>query len=236
MKNTQITKVCIVCGSTYKVKKYRANSKYCSRQCWAHRSPPRVKHCEKCFTEFSTYDDNQRFCSQSCAGKSRVGKNANAYKNGNAAQTKRGKLKGQLAKWRKKVYKRDKYTCQKCGNIGIELHAHHVKELAKFPDLVLDVNNGVTVCVPCHEKIHGRKISTPSKYPKKCIDCGTDIPGNKSNRCVSCGISNSWKNSGRMVPEKICPVCKTKFRKRRDQIFCSRHCARKHCHSLSKTG
>jgi len=57
--------------------------------------------------------------------------------------------------WRKAVMERDAYTCQECGKRSRRLHAHHIKEFAKYPELRYDVNNGKAVCVDCHRKIHG---------------------------------------------------------------------------------
>jgi hypothetical protein len=75
-----------------------------------------------------------------------------------------GKLKderntGDYKHWIKSVFKRDKYTCQHCGRIGGKLNAHHIKPFAKYPELRLDVNNGITYCRQCHidwHKKHGR--------------------------------------------------------------------------------
>jgi len=53
-------------------------------------------------------------------------------------------------KWRMKVFERDNYTCQFCGERGCYLEAHHVKGWAKFPKLRYDVENGVTLCKECH--------------------------------------------------------------------------------------
>ena len=55
--------------------------------------------------------------------------------------------------WRKDVFERDGYLCTNCGAKGI-LHAHHIKEFAKYPELRFDVSNGVTLCVPCHKIVH----------------------------------------------------------------------------------
>jgi biotin operon repressor len=60
-------------------------------------------------------------------------------------------------KWRKQVTERDDHKCQKCGSRD-KLHAHHIKEFKDHPDLRWDLNNGITVCVFCHEKIHNRKF------------------------------------------------------------------------------
>ena len=57
--------------------------------------------------------------------------------------------------WRKEVFKRDNYTCQKCKmrsqeGKSVYLNAHHIKPFSKFPSLRLDVSNGITLCSECH--------------------------------------------------------------------------------------
>lgn len=57
--------------------------------------------------------------------------------------------------WSKAVQSRDKYTCTQCGKTEVYLHAHHIvpfKECFNTP-LAFDINNGITVCVPCHKKL-----------------------------------------------------------------------------------
>ena len=57
--------------------------------------------------------------------------------------------------WRRQVYKRDNYTCQRCGcNKSGSLNAHHIKEWAIYIDLRYDVSNGITLCKKCHIKLH----------------------------------------------------------------------------------
>ena len=56
--------------------------------------------------------------------------------------------------WRVAVFKKDDYRCMHCGERGVELHADHIYEFAKYPRLRLDINNGQTLCVPCHMKKH----------------------------------------------------------------------------------
>ncbi len=52
--------------------------------------------------------------------------------------------------WRKAVYKRDDYICQRCGERGEKLEAHHIKPFATHPELRFDVTNGITLCKSCH--------------------------------------------------------------------------------------
>ena len=74
--------------------------------------------------------------------------------------------------WRSDIFTRDGFTCQQCGDKkGGNLEAHHIKKLS---DILLDynikdidecnlceemwnINNGVTLCKSCHQKIHSLK-------------------------------------------------------------------------------
>lgn len=57
--------------------------------------------------------------------------------------------------WRKRVLKRDNYTCKKCGNTEKELlNAHHIEPFALNSDVRFEVSNGATLCAPCHLRYH----------------------------------------------------------------------------------
>jgi len=74
--------------------------------------------------------------------------------------------------WRQKVFERDAYTCQKencefCNNKqGGTLHAHHIKEFAKFPELRFGENNGITYCCDYHRNIHRKTGDNNGKCDK----------------------------------------------------------------------
>lgn len=54
--------------------------------------------------------------------------------------------------WREAVFERDKYTCVWCGdNKGGNLNADHIKPFALYPELRFAIDNGRTLCVPCHK-------------------------------------------------------------------------------------
>lgn len=61
--------------------------------------------------------------------------------------------------WREAVFKRDNYTCVWCGQKGGRLNADHIKSFAVHPELRLEIDNGRTLCLPCHKKTstYGRK-------------------------------------------------------------------------------
>ena len=193
MKFSQVTKCCDLCGQSFSVKKYRAESaRYCSKQCWSKRSPPVSGSCAHCGSSFVAGASlGQRFCSRSCSRKSMVGPRATAWKGGKAAHIRRAAYRGDLAKWRRAVFVRDGWACTRCGSRGI-LHAHHIKPLAQYPALALDVSNGIALCVPCHEAEHGRKIASPARFKKHCAKCGASTSG-RSLFCRPCSIRSMWK-------------------------------------------
>jgi len=56
--------------------------------------------------------------------------------------------------WRTNVLVRDEWTCQSCGQVGKDLHCHHIISFANNPDLRFIANNGITLCKDCHIKLH----------------------------------------------------------------------------------
>lgn len=75
----------------------------------------------------------------------------NPWNKGKGIGKSRGKHQGiEYINWRTQVFVRDNWTCQTCGERGY-VEAHHTKSWSKYPELRYDLNNGVTLCKPCHK-------------------------------------------------------------------------------------
>ena len=55
-----------------------------------------------------------------------------------------------------KVYKRDGFKCQMpdCKS-KFKIQAHHIKKWSQASSLRYEVDNGITLCKECHDKING---------------------------------------------------------------------------------
>lgn len=75
----------------------------------------------------------------------------NFWKGGVTKENKIARTRIEYKLWREAVFKRDDWTCQFCKERGGELNADHIKSFAYYPKLRYDVNNGRTLCLPCHQ-------------------------------------------------------------------------------------
>lgn len=124
-------------------------------------------NCMRCGKEFGSWNIHKRkYCSRDCANKStqRYGPDHHNWKGGPDSIQRLIRESKEYIEWRNSIYIRDNYTCQDCGQIGHELHAHHIISLALLLKLhnVKDVedainsgiifnrDNGLTLCSKCH--------------------------------------------------------------------------------------
>lgn len=96
-----------------------------------------AKRCRRCFSKYYS------------------GENNHSWKGGITNEYNRLRSSASAKQWRKQVFKRDNYTCQLCGdNKGGNLNAHHIHPWKDFPLLRYVIENGITLCKPCHILIH----------------------------------------------------------------------------------
>jgi len=65
--------------------------------------------------------------------------------------------------WKKSVFERDNFTCQKYEIRGGNLIAHHINNFSEFPELRFAIDNGITLSEKAHKEFHkkyGNKNNT----------------------------------------------------------------------------
>jgi len=82
-----------------------------------------------------------------------------SFIDGKAADRRGTRHTTEYKRWRFDVYSRDGFACQLCGDDrGGNLNAHHIYPYAKHPELRLDLDNGITICETCHDRLHFGKV------------------------------------------------------------------------------
>ena len=137
-------------------------SKTC-KLCWIQslQKGKKFKKCHQCDNEFHIRYQSQKFCSKICftknAEKNYLSSNNPNWKGGLKFTNQIGRNSKKHNDWIKLVFERDNYECQKCGQIGHKLNAHHIYPWAKFKDKRFELENGITLCVKCHRQVHSEK-------------------------------------------------------------------------------
>jgi len=86
-------------------------------------------------------------------------------------ERKRERKYPEYKEWRTAVFERDNYICQKCGEKGKRLNAHHIESYDINKDLRTALENGVTLCVDCHDDFHhiyGNGNNTREQFERFC--------------------------------------------------------------------
>lgn len=176
-----VTVSCIVCEKQQSVIPARAKTfKFCGFDCrsvWrsehmsganhpGYTGGERTKTCQHCGVDFSlkkgstvTTFRKQKFCSNACGNKGGIRHFGAANTKWTGRPTRRQSRPSKHAAWARAVISRDLAACQRCGATDTELHAHHVKSHKDYPELRFDLDNGLTVCAPCHWQIHSKTIA-----------------------------------------------------------------------------
>lgn len=91
---------------------------------------------------------------------------SNAWKGGLTIKNTliRSSLEGKL--WKKAVFIRDNFTCQKTRQRGGKLEAHHINNFSEFTEIRFSIDNGITLSESAHKefhKIYGKKNNTKAQ-------------------------------------------------------------------------
>ena len=140
-------------------KEYK-NRRFCSIKCKgeAFRGKPShnkgkvwiFHHTDEAKKKISEASKNISYKTRLKISNAHKGEKSHFWKGGITEKNKALRQTFEYTLWRKSVFERDNYTCVVCGNTGGYLHAHHIKRLADFPELALEISNGVTMCKGCH--------------------------------------------------------------------------------------
>lgn len=75
-------------------------------------------------------------------------------------------------RWRQAVLFRDGYKCTRCG-AETNLEVHHIYPVKLFPEMAIDIENGITLCKKCHYEEDGRFYS--EKVARSCSSLVDDL-------------------------------------------------------------
>lgn len=84
------------------------------------------------------------------------------WNGGSSKNYKKGYKSYKYKAWREAVFERDEHTCKECGAKGY-ITAHHIKSFAHHPELRYEIDNGQTLCEPCHSKTDNYKGRSKGK-------------------------------------------------------------------------
>lgn len=175
---------------TEKHKTINVGRKYPNRKKYFKGKTIYIKTCEFCQREYTANYKNHlksRFCSLSCSAKSRPEfifsmkgkttseKQKQSIKSGadhprwiedRTISMEKHRLRGtsEWSEWRKSVFERDNYTCCECGIKGGTLEPHHIIPLRTDITKVFEIDNGITLCRPCHVKTIRKEEDFIEKY------------------------------------------------------------------------
>jgi len=185
-KGGKIEKVCLVCGKKFYIIPAKKNSRFCSQECYwkwlkgQKRKPLSNKtkekigkansrkvvvECSYCGKKVkrspSAFKGKKRyFCSRECYAKfvsEFILKEETSNWQGGINDIRDTERKTrEIKEWKKKVLKRQNWTCQKCDKRGGRLEVHHIENFSSNGDKRALLKNGIVFCKKCHTKFHKR--------------------------------------------------------------------------------
>ncbi len=169
-KNGRQTLKCVICNKKFVISKKWGKRLYCSHKCHGVQMakirtgvktgiiPPNAfkKGMIPWNKGIKIWDSRKH----PFLGKKRLnmsGQNHFNWRGDKTNKMKRVRSSFEYKQWRKSVFERDKYICVICGNKSsknnrVYLQADHIKPFCIYPNSRLDIKNGRTLCLNCHQK------------------------------------------------------------------------------------
>jgi len=168
-----IKHICLICNKSFETQKWNNSTKYCSFKCKSKAQSSNIIaiNCDNCNKSFNRKEhlitrSLNHFCCKKCSDEYHKGLNHYEWKE--FLHDKHIKLA--LKQWSILIKERDKYICKSCGETNKKmLEAHHIIPKSLKPELIYDINNGITLCLECHLKEHINDIKS-SRLIKYKID------------------------------------------------------------------
>lgn len=159
---------CEECGKVSETKKSkfeRHDHNYCSRECSAKaKSIDANTTCDFCgkaiYVKPYRFERSENiFCSNQCKG--HFYEENDLLKGENHPNWQGGpdtidelRESNYYKNWCKQILARDNFACQKCKKKGGKLQVHHIEPVSESPEKVMDEDNVMAICKPCHQEKH----------------------------------------------------------------------------------
>lgn len=143
---------CAVCSNSFRQQPNR-KSIHCSLTCKTIASIREYK-CMECSKSFVIKgrgtSRKPKYCSNKCQGLGMRNEKHFAWNGGSSKEREIAHNRVEYKDWRKNVFIRDNFTCQICMARGVAIEADHIKPWSLYPQLRYELENGRTLCKPCH--------------------------------------------------------------------------------------
>ena len=155
---------CEQCGTPFKIKNFEKETHiYCSVKCFHEGSKGKRRSIG---TEFK----KGLIPEGGFATRFKKGIEHPKWKGGISGAESSERRTKQYKEWARSVYKKDSWKCQECGTHCEEgnIIAHHIKAFSDYPELRFELENGTTLCRPCHLALH-KQLRSEGYFP-----CGAE--------------------------------------------------------------
>lgn len=121
------------------------------------------------FDKMSTIRKGRHFSLSTEIKKGMTGNKCPSWKGGRVREQDKILFTEEWKNWRKQVFAKDKYTCQNCGKKSKYLRAHHLCPRDFYPELIFEIDNGLTLCTGCHNRLHHANDFEGDKINVTCL-------------------------------------------------------------------